>query len=60
TLESLSFVPCATSYVLGPQVTTSVSHWTGSGWSSVCAGSPPQRITLTVDGHSLDVVKTSG
>lgn len=60
TLESLPFVPCATTYSLGPGVTTSVSHWTGSAWSSACTGSPPQRITITVDGHMLDVVKTSG
>lgn len=60
TLEGLPFVPCATTYVLGPAATSSVSHWSGSGWSSACTGSPPQRVTITVNGRTLEVVKTNG
>ena len=60
TLESLPFVPCASTYALGPGVSTAVSHWTGSVWSSTCTGAPPQRVTIAIDGHTLEVVKTSG
>lgn len=60
TLEGLPYVPCATTYALGSGATvTSVSHWNGSGWSSTCSGAPPQRVTIAVDGHTLEVVKTS-
>lgn len=61
TLEGLPYVPCTTSYALGPGATVaSVSHWNGSGWSSACSGSPPQRVTISAAGHTLEVVKTSG
>lgn len=60
TLDSLPFVPCAGSYALGPGVTTSVSHWNGAAWVPTCTGSPPQRITISADGHTLEVVKTNG
>lgn len=61
TLESLPFVPCATSYNVGPEVTVAaVAHWSGSAWSPACSGSPPQRVTLSAGGQTIEVVKVNG
>jgi len=62
-LEALPYVVCATpiSYNLGPNATvTAIVYWQAGSWSSTCAGSIAQRITVAVDSApTIDVVKTN-
>ena len=62
-LEALPYVACATpaAYDLGPDATvTAVVFWQAGSWSTSCAGSIAQRITVAVESApTIDVVKTS-
>ena len=59
-LDALPYVSRATTYDLGTEATvTGIHYWTGTTWSPTCTGAQPQRITVAVEGRTLDVVKTN-
>lgn len=61
-LEALPYVACATptTYNLGLNATvTAILYWQAGTWSSSCAGSIAQRVTVAVaSAPTIDVVKT--